>query len=125
VGTPSITAQYGGDSKFLSSTSTALKQTVNKAATSTSLASAINPSAVGQSVTFTAIVTSSTGAIPTGSVTFKDGNTSLGTGTLDATGTASFSTTTLAAGSHAISGAYAATTNFAASTSTTVTQVVQ
>ncbi len=125
VGTPSITAQYATDPKFLASTSAAITQTVSKAATTSSLVSAPNPSAVGQSVTFTVTLTSSTGAIPTGSVSFKQGTTTLGTGTLDATGTATFSTTTLTAGSHAITAVYAATTNFLASTSTSVTQVVQ
>jgi hypothetical protein len=125
TGTPSITAQYATDSAFLSSTSAALTQTVSKAATTTALTSSLNPSAVGQSVTFMATVTSSTGAIPTGSVTFKDGTTNLATVTLNAAGTATYSTTALKAGSHSITGAYPATTNFSASTSTTVTQVVQ
>jgi len=125
AGTASITAQYAGDSQFLTSTSSAITQTVSKAATSTSLASSPNPSTVGQSVTFTATVTSSTGAIATGSVTFKDGTTTLGTGTLDATGTATFSTTTLASGSHTITATYPATTNFTTSTSTKLIQVVQ
>ncbi|MGA1999909.1 MAG: Ig-like domain-containing protein [Terriglobales bacterium] len=125
AGAPSITAQYAADSAFLGSTSAALTQTVSKAATTASLVSAPNPSPVGQSVTFTATLTSSTGAIPTGSVSFKQGGTVLGTGTLNATGTATFSTSTLTAGSHAITAVYAATTNFLAVTSTSVTQVVQ
>jgi uncharacterized protein (DUF58 family) len=125
AGAPSITAQYAADSAFLGSTSAALTQTVSKAATTASLVSAPNPSPVGQLVTFTATLTSSTGAIPTGSVSFKQGGTTLGTGTLNATGTATFSTSTLTAGSHVINAVYAATTNFSGSTSTSVTQVVQ
>ena len=125
AGTPSITAQYAADSKFLASTSAAITQTVSKAATTASLVSAPDPSAVGQLVTFTATRTSSTGAIPTGSVSFKQGGTTLGTGTLNATGTATFSTSTLTAGSHAITAVYGATTNFLGVTSTSVTQVVQ
>ena len=58
---------YGGDSNFTGSTSSAVSQTVNTASSSTTLASATNPSTYGGSVTFTATVT--TGA--TGTVTFN------------------------------------------------------
>jgi hypothetical protein len=47
-----------------------------RGATTTALISSQNPSALGQSVTFTATVT---GASPTGTVTFKDGGTTLAT----------------------------------------------
>ena len=53
----SITAVYSGDSNFTTSTSSALSQTVNQDSTTTSVASATNPSVYGQSVTFTATVT--------------------------------------------------------------------
>ena len=52
----SITAAYGGDVNFTTSTSTALSQTVNQDSTTTSVASSTNPSVYGQSVTFTATV---------------------------------------------------------------------
>src|SRR5208283_5086159 len=45
------------------------------------LTSSPNPSNVGQSVTFSSVV-SGKGTTPTGSVTFKEGKTSLGTVTL-------------------------------------------
>ena len=51
--------------------------------------------------------------------------TTLGTGTLDATGTATFSTSTLTAGSHTVTRTYNGSTNFANSRSAAVTQVVQ
>ena len=50
-------------------------------ATQTLVTSSANPSATGQSVTFTAVVTSQSGA-PTGAVTFMDGVSTLGTGNL-------------------------------------------
>jgi len=56
VGNNPITAVYGGDSNFVGSTSKAVKQVVNKATTTTALASSQNPSNSGQSVTFTASV---------------------------------------------------------------------
>ena len=52
--------------------------------TTTTLGSSQNPSVSGQSVTFTAAVADSeTGSVPTGTVTFFDGATSLGAGALD------------------------------------------
>ena len=57
VGSHNITAVYGGDTNFTTSTSSpAVTQVVNKAATTTSVTAAPNPSVFGQSVTFTATV---------------------------------------------------------------------
>ena len=57
AGSPhSITAVFGGDANYGGSTSSALSQTVNKAATTTSLTSTSNPSVVGQQVFYTATV---------------------------------------------------------------------
>jgi hypothetical protein len=90
--------------------------------TTTALTAAPNPSTFGQAVIFTATVTSS-GGIPTGTVTFNDGATTLGPGTL-ASGVATFSTTTLSAGSHAITAVYEGNTDFLTSTSSPLTQSV-
>src|ERR1700693_5643467 len=98
AGSYNIVAVYGGDTQFANSTSTALTQTVNKASTVTVLGSTPNPSNAGQLITFTATVTSGTGMAPSGSVTFKEGGTTLGTANLDATGTATFSTSSLTRG---------------------------
>src|SRR5205823_3390487 len=76
-GSHSITAVYGGNSNYNGSTSPSIRQTVNKANTTTVVASNNNPSTFGQSVTFTATV-SNGGGTPTGSVEFLDGATSLG-----------------------------------------------
>jgi len=122
LGSHSITAVYGGDTSFSTSTSPAVTQTVNQASTSTALTVTPNPSVYGGSVTFTATVTSSGGA-PTGSVTFKDGSTVLGTGTVSG-GTATYATTSLNAGTHSITAAYGGDTNFVASTSPVTTQTV-
>lgn len=56
-------------------------------------------------------------------MTFKDGTTVLGTGTL-AAGVATFATPTLSAGSHPITAAYNGDTNFGGSTSPVLTQTV-
>jgi photosystem II stability/assembly factor-like uncharacterized protein len=61
----------------------------------------------GDNVTFTATVGSNGAqATPTGTVTFSDGGLTLGTGTLDASHTASFSTTLLSAGTHNITATF-------------------
>ena len=51
-----------------------------------------------------------------GTVTFYDGVTSIGSGALSASGVASTSTTTLAAGNHSITAQYGGSASFAAST---------
>jgi hypothetical protein len=120
VGTDSLTAVYAGNSNFAGSTSPVLKQVVNKASTTTALTSTPNPSTFGQKVTLTATVTPNTA---TGSVTFKDGTTTLGTGTL-AAGKAKFSTTGLSKGAHSITAVYGGSKNYLGSTSPVLTQTV-
>jgi hypothetical protein len=92
------------------------------AATTTALTSSANPAAAGDSVTFTATVTSG-GGTPTGSVTFSDGTTTLGTGTLT-NGVATFTTSALAAGNHTITAAYGGATGYAPNTSAAWSQSV-
>jgi hypothetical protein len=121
AGSHTMTASYGGDTNFNGSTSSALTQTVNKANSSTTLSSSLNPSAYGFSVTFTATVSSTTA---TGTVTFKDGSTTIGTGTVTS-GTATFSISSLALGSHSITGVYSGDSNYNTSTSSKLTQTVK
>ena len=126
-GSHDITAVYGGDTTFVNSTSPILVQTVSGAATAT-VASSANPSGQGQSVTFTATVSSSSSGTPTGTVTFMDGSTTLGTGTLSTTAgvtTATFATSSLTLGSHTITAVYGGDSAFASATSPVLTQVVE
>jgi hypothetical protein len=95
---------------------------VNPATTATALISSRNPSAQGQSVKFTATVTSAT-TTPTGAVTFMDGSSVLGTVNL-AAGKASFITSALSTGSHSITAVYNGTTNIAGSAAPVLVQVV-
>src|SRR5207249_548682 len=83
-GSHSMTAVYNGDIDYNSSTSSALTQTVNKAASTTTVGSSPNPAVFGQAILFTATVlaVSPATATPTGTVTFKDGATALATTTL-------------------------------------------
>ena len=158
----SVTAVYGGNTNFTSSTSSALSQVVlvsfaesyrnahdgyvasplvsNEAilvslhgglshestaqlvatSTTTTLTSSANPSVYGQSVTFTATVSSSAA---TGTVTFEDGSTAIGTGTLSG-GVATYTTSVLAIGTPSITAVYGGDTNFTGSTSSVLSQVV-
>lgn len=97
--------------------------------TTTTLTSSLNPSTYGQQVTFTASVASGGSNITSASgetITFKDGSTTLGTGTLNSSGQATFTTsaTQLPAGSNSITAVYGGDSSFSGSTSSTLTQTV-
>ena len=125
VGSHQINATYSGYPNFDPSTSSTLTQTVNRGNTATTLASNTNPSVYGQSVTFTAIVAPvapSTGT-PAASVVF----------TIDGIshppvppsgGQATFTTSTLSAGTHHVTAQFVGGNNFDPSTSSTLTQTV-
>jgi Bacterial Ig-like domain (group 3)/Pro-kumamolisin, activation domain len=125
VGTHPITAVYSGDSNYVGSTSAAFSQLVEKAATKTSLASSVNPSTFGQSVTLTATVTAVApgSGTPTGSVKFYDGTTLLGSHGLTS-GVAALVTTKLVTGTDSITAVYVASTDYDTSTSGALSQVV-
>jgi sugar lactone lactonase YvrE len=95
---------------------------INPVATVTTIVSSGSPATAGTSITFTATVTTTTGVV-SGTVNFSDGTTLLGTGTLNISGVATFSTTSLTVGTHSITAAFQANTNFTAS-SATLTQVM-
>jgi len=122
AGTKSITVTYSGDSKYAASTSTAISQIINKAASTTTISSSTNPSTVGQSVTFTISVTPQFTGVPAGTVKLTLGSTVLTTVTL-AGGTASYSTTTLPTAQNLIKATYGGSGNFNAS-SGSITQTV-
>jgi hypothetical protein len=90
------------------------------AATTTTLVSSLDPSVFGQSVTFTATVT---GSSPTGTITFKDGTTTLATAPLSG-GQATFTTSSLVPGSHSITAVYGGDANNLPSTSSPFIQTV-
>jgi hypothetical protein len=91
--------------------------------TTTALTSSVDPSTAGQAVTFTATVTAPAGT-PTGVVTFYDGTTVLGSGTLNGSGVATFMMSTLSAGDHAITAFYNGDVRDGTSTSDVLTQTV-
>ncbi len=87
------------------------------------LVSSANPAFMSNSVTFTATISSSAGT-PTGTVSFNDGTTLLGTGTLSA-GVATCTTSAMAAGSHSITAVYSGDTHFLPVTSGAMAEMVE
>jgi type II secretory pathway pseudopilin PulG len=131
-GPNSITATFGGDVNFTTSTSSALSQIVNRAVTTTSVSSGSNPSLLGQSVTFTAAVavTAPGAGTPSSSdsVTFKDNGNILtcGSGSIAFNGTTATCTVTYASttGTHSVTATFGGDVNFTTSTSSSLSQKV-
>ncbi len=119
-----ITAVYSGDSNFPTSTSPSLTQVVSPATTTTTVASSIDPSALGQQPVYSATVSP---APDGGTVAFNDGGTTItGCGTVavnTTTGVATCPVTYTTVGSHTISAVYSGDTNYGTSTGS-LTQTV-
>jgi hypothetical protein len=92
---------------------------INMATPTIALSSSLNPSKTGTSVTFTATLP----VTATGTVTFKDGGSVIGTGILNG-GRASVSTSSLAKGTHSITASYGGDTNYKTATSSTLKQTM-
>jgi hypothetical protein len=102
-----------------------LNNTATQSTTSTTLTSSLNPSTHGQPITFTATVTTSGPIVPTGTVNFKRGRDGMGTGTLNASGVATFTTSILKPGPYKITAVYKGDASNLASTSTVLHQGVK
>jgi hypothetical protein len=100
--------------------------TVTPAATTTTLTSSVDPSANGQTITLTATVSlvPAGAGLSTGSVSFQDGSSVLGTAMVNPNGVATLTTSGLSVGNHTITAIYSGDTNATGSTSTAVSQVV-
>ena len=126
--TAAILATYHNDTYFTSTTGYLTVTTSTLITTTTALATSLTPQTYGSSVTFTATVTPSIGGAPTGTVTFKDGLTTIGTGTLNGAnpGVATYSTSSLSviASPHSITAVYAGDGTHTGSTSSAVSQVI-
>jgi hypothetical protein len=124
IGKHTVTAVYSGDSSYDTS-QTSIVITVVAATTTTSMSSSANPSAAGQSVTFTAQVDPQYTGTPSGTVTFKGGSGSptYGTATLS-NGIATLTISNLAIGNHAIQAYYNGSSTFQNSVSSGFNQTV-
>lgn len=121
-GTHTIKAVYNGSSEYGPS-SASVFQVVESAASTTTLTSSLNPAPDGQTVTFTAVVTSAVPATPSGTVTIKDGKKVLGSASL-VNGQMQISTSLLSEGAHTLTATYAGSANFSKS-SGTLSQTIQ
>ena len=93
--------------------------------TTSSLTSSLNPSTYGQSVTFTASVSPTSGSTtPTGAIQFSINGSPAGSAVPLVNGEATYTTTTLAAGTDTISAVFNPTGIYTTSTSNTISQVV-
>jgi len=122
VGSYPITAAVGtlSAANYAFATFVNATLTIAQATPTVALTSSANPSAYGSPVTFTATVSPSAAA---GTVTFLDGSTTSGTGTISG-GVATYSTSALTAGSHSITASYGGDANDSSSTSAVLTQTV-
>jgi len=118
-GTHNVVGTYNSDSNYALSSSASDTQIVLQPS-SVSLGTSPNPSGYGQAVTLTANVSPS-GA--SGTVTFFDGGSSIGTGGISG-GVASFTTSFLTVGNHALSASYSGDGTHQGSSSNQVTQQV-
>jgi hypothetical protein len=125
VGDHALTASFVGTGGFAGSISAASAVTINPAATTVALGSSVNPAVTGQAVTFTATVAAVAPGVgtPTGTITFLDGNTVLGSAPLNSAGQATL-TVSLGLGDHALTASFAGTGDFAGSISAAVTENV-
>jgi hypothetical protein len=120
TGTHAISAHYAGDVNNGASVSETISQVVNKRASQTMLTSSPNPARLGRTVILSAMVL---GAAPTGSFTFRDGETILGVRTI-ISGWASIVTSQLSVGTHLIGVSYSGDANHAPS-HTSVSQIIR
>ncbi len=120
LGSHSVTAVYGGDSNVTGGTSAALVFSI-KATPGLTLTSNLNPSTLGQTVTFTARVSPTTA---TGSIQFLDGAAVIGTAAV-ASGVAAFSSSSLAQGMHSISLVYSGDAYYMSASSSAMVQTVK
>jgi sugar lactone lactonase YvrE len=97
---------------------------IGKTASRVTLSSSNISPFVGSAVTFTAVAASSTTGTPTGSISFLDGGTLLATVAVGGTGSAVFTSSTLAIGVHSITAIYSGDTNFIASTSPALPETI-
>jgi PKD repeat protein len=124
VGSFQVTAAFSGDSNFGAGASTALTEAVvNQDATTTSLSASTATPLFGQSLTLTAAVTTKSpgSGTRTGTVTFLNGTTTLGTVALTSAGQASLTTNDLLPGTYPnLTASYSGDPNYLPSSSSAV-----
>ena len=123
-GTHPLTVSYPGVGFFQAANSAVLNEIVQTLGTTLGLTSSVNPVGVGANTVLTATASSTTGT-PTGTITFLDGTTVLGTVPLNASGVATLTVSFSTPGTHPLTATYPATGAYQAATSNVVNEVVQ
>ena len=122
-----IVAKQAGNVNYNPAPDVSRSFTIAKAATATAVQTSKTPSVYGEPVTFTATVSATPSGL-SGTVTFKDGTTEIGTGALSCAATCTAHYTTgaeqLGVGARSITAAYGGNANFESSTSPAITQDV-
>jgi hypothetical protein len=124
VGTHKVIIGYAQQTNYAAGTSQTETFTVTAAPVIVSLAPSSWFAKAGTSLTFQSAVSSWSAGAPnaTGAISFYDGTTLLSTVPVNASGQASYTTSSLAAGNHTITATYAGGTNYASgSDSVTIT----
>ena len=124
VGTQIITAIYGGNGNYNSSTSAALQHTVVLATPSLILTGPSTAVDAGTTFGLTATL-SSNGAPPSGTLTLHNGATTIATQSVSAGGTFSFANLSLGVGTYQLTAAFSGDTDNASAVSVPVTLTVQ
>ena len=123
AGANTITATYNGDTNYASATSASTTVTIG---TLTPTTTTVSVSAGTYYVLSTIPLTATVSPAASGTVYFYDGNLLLGTATSSAaTGIATLNSTTLTAGSHAITASFGGSSTYTASSGTTPLMVSQ
>jgi hypothetical protein len=121
VGTHTLVADYAGGANFASGSATTDHTVAGDTAT-VDLSSSSPSSTFGEPVTFTATVSGTGGAVPTGTVTFGDGDDVLGTAPLVA-GVARITVPDLRFGVHDITADYSGDRGFGAAADSIIQRV--
>jgi hypothetical protein len=123
AGTVVVTTSQAGNISYTAAPTVSRTIVISEATPTVSLISSANPTLIQNAVTLSATVSSAVGT-PTGTISFLDGTTVLGSVAL-LSGGATFTTSTLSAGSHQITAVYSGDTNFVTLISASLTENVQ
>lgn len=120
-GTYTVSASYNATSPWAAASSNTITQVVNRLATSLSLRSSVNPSVLGQPITYLATLSTSNAG---GTVTFVLDNSRFIAVPVDANGVARIVISSFTVGAHSVRATYGGTAVYAPSASATLSQTV-
>ena len=122
AGSYTVVVDFPGSTDYAAAQSTPVPFTIGQTGTAVALNASVASAIFGEPITF--IVTVTAAGIPSGTVTFFNGATPLGTVALDRSGHAMLTVANLSPGSHAITASYSGDTNYLDGTSGSATESV-